>query len=286
MRETINIVKRIFQDHYKVELDFQWAENLNKNEFLSWNKHQTPFIYFCKFKEIHFPVFDSKKQLNALAVVRPVFRESRILFNEMAGFLKLTVTESLKLNEASCIQDKKEDILKRLAADPRKVIPFKTGNPVNREITVRTLKPARTINFDPIWIVGNNARLNIRVAFSIHELSSNWAFINAREIPDLIWGNPGVWEKFPQMTILISDIESLSCSKVTYLHESLKFIKNLREKPLLIVTSSGSFAEELQTLKPFFGQYDFNEKISTSRQARIIFHQHQNSEGKSYLCQP
>ncbi len=273
MKKAVDTVKKIFKEHYGMNLNFQWAGNLSRDKFLLWNQCKTSFRYSSGLGSVYFPVFSLKKDLKALFTVKPVFKEDPACFREMADFLKLTVSELLRLDEIYHEQNQKEDVLKRLASDPQKVIPFKIKRkcPVNQEKNaIRELEFSGKINLDPIWIAGDNTDLNTRIAFSIHELSSNWAFINVGKTPDLIWEDIDIWRQIPQVTILVSNIELLSNSKVTYLNESLKFIRKLKNKPLLVVTSSCPVPDTLKKLKFLFRNYYSTENIPVSRQAQIF----------------
>lgn len=273
MKKTVDTVKKIFKEHYGMDMNFQWAGNLSRDKFLLWNQCKTSFLYSNSLGSVYFPVFSLKKGLRALVTVKPVFKEDPACFREMADFLKLTISELLRLNEIYHEQNQKEDVLRKLASDPKKVIPFKIKSKCladHEKNTIKKLEFLGKMNLDPIWISGDNTDLNIRIAFSIHELSSNWAFINVGKTPDLIWEDIGIWRQFPQVTILVSDTQCLSNSKVAYLNESLRFIKKLENKPLLIVTSSCPVPDALKKLKNLFRNYDSTENIPVSRQARFV----------------
>ena len=285
MEKTITTIKKIFEEHYKVKLKLQWAENLIKEEFLLWNKHQNFFMHSRKLRQVVFPIFNSKRQLEVLATVKPVFKENRACFNEMADFLNLTVTEPLRLRGIYQEQNQKEDILQRFFANPGKVIPFKIKRPIKAlgktngllkkqmvscNNKLKRLKSKKETGFDPIWILGDKNSVNTKIALCVHELSSNWAFINTKNFSDLIWENPKDWGSFPQVTVLIPEIQTLSDSKVAHLHDSLKFIRRLKDKPLLIVTSSRRLSGKLKELKPLFKNCESNEKIPPFNQAQTI----------------
>ena len=122
-KRIIENVKKIFEVHYGIKLDFQCFSSLSKEEFLLWSKCERSFVYFKSLKKAYFPVFSSQKYLKALIVVQPVLKKDCL--KEMSYFFDLTVRESLRLNERCLEQNQKEDILKRLITDPKKVIPFK-----------------------------------------------------------------------------------------------------------------------------------------------------------------
>ena len=127
MEKTINVMKRIFEFHYGVGLAFQWSGDLSKDEFFLWSQCEKSFIYSRNLHRAYFPFFTSQKYLKALVTVEPVFKED--LLKEMADFLDLTVGKPLRLHEMYDEQSQKEDLLKRLIADPKKIVPFRGRHP-------------------------------------------------------------------------------------------------------------------------------------------------------------
>ena len=121
----IDKIKKIFQAQYKTKLYFLTVQDLSQNEFFLWNQYKKPFKYVAELNQTFFPIFNAKHNLKALIKVKSVLKEDKELFKEMADFLHLTLTLPLRLQEKKEEQDFKEDILSRLTADPKKIIPFK-----------------------------------------------------------------------------------------------------------------------------------------------------------------
>ena len=296
-KKVINKIKKIFQEHYKKEFFLQYSESFGEKDFLAWNECQTPFIYSEELRQVCFPIFSSKKRFKILVTVRPVYKEDSNSFSEMADFLSLTLAEPCKLKQSLRQIKREEEVLARLSSDPGKVIPLRTKrsleqqtrkttgkqsqNEINQSfLDFRNLSKNKT-NLDPLWIIGDKSQHNRKVAFSIHNLTSNWAFMDFREISDLIWKDCRGWETFPHVTVLISDIELLSDSKIACLQKSLGFMEKLKEKPFLIITSGSlskkSHPGKSRIIRKFFKSYEImDDNFPPSSQARIIFCQHKN----------
>ena len=275
MKKMIFTVKKVFEEHYGVELQFQWACHLPKNQvsFLTYLKN--PFIHSHVLKQVFFPIFDSKRHLQALITVGPVTKADPASFKKMSHFLEATISEYIDLNQKYQQQLQRQEIIEKLQTESNKVISLNTKR--NRSIGHEAQRPVSKLNITPIplWIHGNNPKLNISIAFSIHDGSSNWAFINVQENPDLFWKDPGSWKDLPQITILIPDMESLSLSKQNHLERVLKSIKRKKKnKPLFVVTSSNKLSKNLDRFKTLFMEYQSHEKIPVSIQAQFIFHQY------------
>ena len=273
MKKMISTVKKVFEEHYGLEFQFQWACHLPKNQVSFLTHLESPFIHSHALKQVLFPIFDSKKHLQALITVGPVRKSDPTSFKKMSYFLGATISEYIDLNQKYQQQVQKQEVMERLQTQSNKVISLNTKR--NCSIGYETQRSVSKLNITPmpLWIHGKNPKLNINIAFSIHDGSSNWAFINVQENPDLFWKDPESWKELPQVTLLIPDIESLSLSKQNHLEKVLKSIKKKKKnKPLFVVTSSNN--KNLDRFKNLFMEYQSHEKIPVSIQAQFIFRQY------------
>lgn len=296
MEAIINTVSTIFKERYGAELKIERNSGgqHKKPYFLShWQSH---FVYSRTLRQVTFPIFNSKRELQAIATASPVDNQDAIIFDEMAQFLQLTVAEHIELSGIIEQQIQTEMAIESAHVDHSKVVQLKTRKPNNvTHFEYKKQKPSKEADLRPIWISGDSGDFNSQIAFSIHDWVSNWAFLNAKEIPDLVWQDPNSWQTFPQVTIFVPNVSTLSENKIERLKDNLKHIKAMKEKqPLIIVTSPMEVSSELESLKSQFKHYNATDKITARMQAHFLLYHHkenspwihQNEDSKSLFFLP
>ena len=277
MDKIFTTVSTIFRERYGAKL---FIENRKPHFNSRW---QSAFVYSRTRKQVSFPIFNSRNELQAVATASPVDNQDAVIFDEMAQFLQLTIAEHFELTTELDQKIQTEMAIEKAHADNSKVIPLITKKKSDKDNTFTFKKRSNTRKPDlrPLWLTGDNKNLNSLIAYSVHEWTENWAFINANEIPDLIWEDESAWTHFSQITIFIPDVTNLDKDKVEKLMiniDQLKKIKGL--KPLIVVSSSTEIPEDFMELRKHFNTYKVNEKNSAQVQAHfLLFHQKRQLDG-------
>lgn len=288
MEKIINTVSTIFKERYGTQLKIERTYEAQKNKPVFLSHWQSPFVYSRTLRQVSFPIFNSRRELQAIATASPVENKDAIVFDEMAQFLQLTVAEHLEIKTRFETQIDQEMAIERLNADQTKVIQLKTRKKSEAPTTYEYKKPktSKRANTDPIWISGDNEDFMAHIAFSAHDWVSNWAFINAKEIPDLIWQDPNAWQNFPQVTIFIPNIDEATPEQIQVLKENLDNLpQDDEQKPLIIVSSRGPLSDELKQLKKRFKYFKSNEKVSARVQAHFLLYHYKETKLWSYECE-
>ena len=216
----------------------------------------------------------------------PVENTDAIVFDEMAQFLQLTIAEHIDLSEKALISEGQQWALESVHDDSQKIVQLKTKK-VNHEAQIEYKKPEvkKAPDLRPIWISGKNENFNAHIAFSIHDWVANWAFINAAEIPDLVWHDPHSWQNFPQVTIFVPNITSLSEKKLETLERNMRMLRKMEgPKPLIIISSPLEVSERLEGLKNQFKHYKSNEKVTARVQAHFLLYHHKEETPWVHQC--
>ena len=270
MEAIISTVSTIFKERYGAQLTVErkQTQQNRKKPIGQWN---SPFVYSRTLRQVSFPIFNSKKELQAIAVAHPVENQDAIIFDEMAQFLQLTISEHIELSDQFEGVVQKEDAVRSAHIGNSNVVQLKTRKQSNvTHFEYKKPKLNKEADLQPIWISGDNENFNAHIAFSIHDWVTNWAFINAKEIPDLIWEDPHHWQSFPQVTIFIPNITSLSHEKLETLRQNIDQLKKVDgRKPLIIITSPNELSDELVELKKSFKSYKANENVTARVQAHF-----------------
>ena len=277
MEKVISTVSNIFRERYgamlKINRNIHISDSGRPPLFMShW---QSSFVYSRTLRQVSFPIFNSKKELQAIATASPVDNKDAIVFDEMAQFLQLTIAEHFEVVDRAETQHHQAVAVEKIHAGQSKVIELKT-----RKIDLKTQsfeykkpKVRGEISLDPIWISGENESFNAHIAFSIHDWLGNWAFINAKEIPDLIWQDPNSWENFPQVTIFIPKLETLSEENLGKLRKNLAKLRKVKKnKPFVVVSSAETVSAELELLKTQFKHHNSNKNMSARVQAHFLLY--------------
>ncbi len=282
MDKIINTVSTIFKERYgaQLKIDRNLGESNQKPFFKSHWKNT--FVYSQTMRQVSFPIFNLKKELKAIATASPVESQDAVVFDEMAQFLQLTIAEHIELTEQVDFKELTQQVIEHAHSDQNKVVELKTRKKVETPvIEYKRRKINREPDLQPIWLSGSNENFNSQIAFSVHDWISNWAFINAKEIPDLIWKDPHSWRNFPQVTIFIPDIPSLSEKKLEVLKRNLADLRKIKgKKPMVVVTSPIEISDELNYFRESFKHYTVNENLSARVQAHfLLYHHKKNSLG-------
>ncbi len=285
MEAIINTVSTIFKERYGAHLKIERKQK-RQNQFgqPQWQSH---FVYSRTLRQVSFPIFNSKKELQAVATASPVDNKDAIIFDEMAQFLQLTISEHIELSDKVEQQIETEQAMERAHVDPSKIVQLRTRKKDNMpQFQYKKPEIKRKADLRPIWISGSNETFNAHIAFSIHDWVANWAFINAKEIPDLVWQDPHSWQNFPQVTIFVPDVVSLSENKLQTLKDNLVRLRKLDgPKPLIIVTSPKQISPELEILQSEFRHYQANENVTARVQAHFLLYHHQDDKPWTHHCE-
>lgn len=286
MDNIYNTVSTIFRERYGAQLfiEEKLFEKKKRPHFNS--RWQSPFVYSRTHKQVTFPIFNSKRELQAIATASPVDNQDAIIFDEMAQFLQLTIAEHFELTTQLDEKIQTEMAIEKAHADTKKVIPLKTKkkNP-NGTIEFKKRTPAREPDLRPLWITGDDEDIKSHIAFSVHDWTSNWAFINAKEIPDLVWEDQSSWSTFPQITIFIPDVTKLDAQKREKLKNNLLTLQKQKgPKPFIIVTSPKEVPEDLKELQVLFKSYNANTKNKPQVQAHFLLFHHDEKLNGTHFC--
>jgi len=286
MDKIINTVSTIFKERYGAQLKIERKTRGPEQKPYFLSHWQSPFVYSQTLRQVSFPIFNSKRELQAIATVSPVENQDAVIFDEMSQFLQLTIAEHMELSELANHQIQTEIAVEKAHADTRKIINLKTRKKdLQTHFEYKTPTVKEHVDLRPIWISGNSANLNAHIAFSIHDWIANWIFINAKEIPDLVWQDPNSWKNFPQVTIFVPNITSLSENKIKRLKENLIQLKKVeKHKPLIIVTSPVEVSPELEAFKSQFKYYKANDKSTARLQAHFLLFHHQEETPWVHQC--
>ncbi len=278
MDKIIKTVSNMFMARYGTQLKIETTLPEKKAQPLFLSHWRNSFVYSRTLRQVSFPIFNSKRELQAIAVASPVENKDAIVFDEMAQFLQLTIAEHIELTQQKELQMATEAaLLKAHLDDKSNIISLKTKKVMSPPIEWKKRKPPREYDQQPIWLNGAKDSFNSHLAFSIHDWIPNWAFINAKEIPDLIWKDPNNWQNFPQVTIYIPKIETLSLDNLETLKKNLMELRKLKDKkPLIIVSSSGKLTPEVESLQKLFKYYEVKDNISAQVQAHFLLYRHRD----------
>lgn len=278
MKEIISTVSTIFKERYGTQLKIERSFNIPRAQSAFAQRWHSPFVYSRTLRQVSFPIFNSKRELKAIATASPVENQDAIIFEEMSQFLQLTIAEHMDLTERREIQVNTQVAIEQAHVDRRKVVQLQTRKePLRPHFTFKKTEPKKAPDLRPLWISGDNENFNAHIAFSIHDWAANWAFINAKEIPDLVWEDPHSWQNFPQVTLFVPNIVTLSANKIEILQKNLERLKqNKGPAPLVIITSPIKISPELEKLKKQFKHYQANDKVSARVQAHFLLYHHQN----------
>lgn len=287
MERILSTVSTIFKERYGAHLKIE-RKSGNKDHKPQFKSHwQNAFVYSRTLRQVSFPIFNSKRQLQAIATASPVENQDAIIFDEMAQFLQLTIAEHIELTEVEEIQRQAELAFEKAHSESSKIVELKTRSQKTPQ-TIEFKKPNLNFEFDfqPLWISGTNHNFNSHIAFSVHDWVANWAFINAKEIPDLVWEDPHAWQSFPQVTLFIPEIEKLNKKQIATLEFNLKNIRKLKQqKPLVIVTSNSEVSAELEELKKYFKFYKSNTNVTARVQAHFLLFHHKDHAKWLHECE-
>lgn len=281
MNQVVSRVSRIFKERYGASLIIDYGLNRQKETPVFRSHWGSPFVYSRTLRQVSFPIFNEKKQLKAVATAHPVENKDAIVFDEMAQFIQLTITEHINLTEEKALQTERQRAIEKAHADTSKVIELKTKKTRIQSFRFKSPKLQRKASQDPLWIEGEDLDHSSQIAFSVHDWISNWAFINAKEIPDLVWDDPHCWSNFEEVTIFIPKIETLSPKNIKKLEDNLSQLSKLQSiKPQVIVTSQGhSLSPQLEQLKKQFKSFKASQKLTARVQAHfLLFHYNDESE--------
>lgn len=284
MEKIISTVSTIFKKRYGTTLTIERNFMAERRKPLFLSHWQSAFVYSRTHRQVSFPIFNSKRELQAIITAHPVENKDAIAFDEMAQFLQLTVAEHMELSQANELQIETQRAVEKAHADTSKVLQLKTKKTYLPQYEFKKIKPTKEVSFDPIWISSTRENFNAHLAFSIHDNVNNWAFINSKEIPDLVWQDPSQWRNFPQVTIFVPNIETLSPAKLQVLKDNLKVLRGMKsEKPLVIVSCKTEIlTPELESLREQFKFYKAHKNISARIQAHFLLYHYKQDKPWSY----
>lgn len=284
MDKTIKSASQLFEKRYGAQLEIKWTSQSSPNAS-SASDWQSSFVYSRTRRQVSFPLYDHENDLKAIAIASPVDNKDAILFEEMADFLKLTIAEQIQLQEKKDFTEHSELAFNLAHRRLKNVIPLPRRRSKNIEKLVTSNSRMRKPDNRPIYLYGENKDLIHRVCMASHDWSKNWAFINAKEIPDLIWQDKDHWRDFPQITICIPDVESLSPKKQDQLASNIEFLRTLGDKkPLIIVTGNQHLNQTNSKLSKMFKIYSPSDKLSAKSQAHFLMFHFKNKESWTYQC--
>ncbi len=285
MDAIFNKVSTIFKERYGAELKIDKKLTVTQKRQEKRSSFKSPFVYSRTLRQVSFPIFNSKQELNAVVTARPVDNKDAIIFAEMAQFLQLTIAEHISLIDELETQDQTLIAIERAHCDDNKVIELRTKKDSVPHYQYKDFKKKKPLDRRPIWISGDNDNFNSHIAFSVHDWIGNWAFINAKETPDLVWEDAHSWQNFPQVTLFVPNIEELTSDQIRILRENLAKLQKMDgPKPLIIVTSQNEVSEELEQLKREFKNYRSNAKISARVQAHFLIYHHKQESPFLHEC--
>jgi hypothetical protein len=288
MDRLVATVSRIFKERYGTQLVIKTKMQTQQNTPVPIFRSHWPsaFVYSRTLRQVSFPIFNSKKELQALAIAHPVENKDAIIFDEMAQFLQLTIAEHMELSEEHLLSQETELAIRRSSRDYDNIIELKTKKRVSSHFEYKKTYPKREANLDPIWISDCSIENASQIAFSVHDWVNHWAFINAKEIPDLIWSDQTGWKNLSQVTIFVPDIHLLDTAQLETLKKNLSIISLTSQiKPLLIVSSQGSMSDELKAIKDsFFRAYETKPHVTPRIQAHFLLFHQQPETSWAYDC--
>lgn len=286
MDRLVATVSRIFKERYGTQLIIQNKGNTQSGKTPLFHSHwPSAFVYSCSLKQVSFPIFNSKKQLLALATAYPVENKDAVIFDEMAQFLQLTIAEHMELSEQQSLKIDTERAIAEAHNDPSKVVQLKTKRINSARIEYKRIETQREANLDPIWIQGASQRKASQIAFSVHDWINHWAFINAKEIPDIIWSDSTGWDHLSQATLFIPDIQDLETEQLHQLEANMKSImEQTGSRPLIIVSSQGELTPELKNLQLNFRRYQAKDHVTPRIQAHFLLFSQQQERHWAYEC--
>ncbi len=286
MEAIFNRVSTIFKERYGAELKIDKQLTASHKRHDRHNGWTSPFVYSRTLRQVSFPIFNSKQELNAVITARPVENKDAVVFAEMAQFLQLTITEHVSLVDQLETSQQTLIAAEKVADDGNKVVQLRTKKSSTPHFKYKERKLKKPIDLRPLWISGDNNNFNSHIAFAVHDWVGNWAFINAKETPDLIWQDPHHWQNFPQVTLFIPSLEELSEDQIKILRNNLAGLKKVDgPKPLIIVTSRHQAPEELADLKHQFKHYKSNENVSARVQAHFLVFHHKKESPFTHECE-
>ncbi len=287
MDRLVTTISRIFEERYGTQLVIQKKSNqYNRHQPLFLSHWPSAFVYSRTLRQVSFPIFNDKRELQALAIAHPVENKDAVIFDEMAQFIQLTIAEHLQLTENKQILEETELAIHRSHLENSKVIELRTRKKGPQGFEYKRVQTKRETNLDPIWINQATTHAASQIAFSLHDWVSNWAFINAKEIPDLIWSDQAGWDSLAQVTIFIPDVETLNESELTMLKKNLESVqKHKTLRPLVIVSSSQKISPQLEQLQSLFRQYTAKAHITPRIQAHFILFQQKSEPLWSHKCE-
>jgi len=287
MDRLVATISRIFEERYGTQLVVQKkSSRSNQQQPLFLSHWPSAFVYSRTLRQVSFPIFNEKRELLAMAIAHPVENKDAIIFDEMAQFLQLTIAEHIQLSEQKLCLDETELAIQRSHWDSSKVIELRTRKKGSQGFEYKRVQTKREMNLDPIWIHEASTYVASQIAFSVHDWAANWAFINAKEIPDLIWSDQTGWDSLAQVTIFIPDIDTVGGPEMAILKKNLESLnqhKNLR--PLVIVSSSRKGSSEHDQLQSLFRQYTAKAHITPKIQAHFILFQQKPDPLWSHKCE-
>ncbi|MCJ8277469.1 MAG: hypothetical protein HRT44_07410, partial [Bdellovibrionales bacterium] len=188
MNNLVSRISTIFKERYGTKLQIEWKQPTDGGRTPVFMSHwENSFVYSRTLRQVSFPLFNAKNELQGIAIASPVENKDAVIFDEMASFLQLTVAEHMILAEHHSHVLQTEEAIKLTHTDEREnnnVVRFKNRkSDPKTEIQFKKRKPPREPSFEPVWIYGHNASIDSHIALSIQDRVSNGASNNANEIP-------------------------------------------------------------------------------------------------------
>ena len=287
MNNILNTVTRIFEQRYGARLTITYKQGSVEPTPHFNNRWPSAFVYSASKKQVTFPLFNSKKELQAVASAGPVNNQDAVIFEEMSQFLQLTLAEHFELTTQLDDQLHRETVLERFHQNKpsTNIVELKTRKPAEPEIQYRSDNKIHHPDTSPIWISGDDINLTTHIAFCAHDFTKNWAFVNAKEIPDLVWEDKEGWSHFADITLFIPNIDTLDDEKRQRLLTNLKVLKQRDgAKPFVIVTSTNKNHKNLNSLKKHFRLYQANTTNSAKVQAQFLLAHLKKKPNSIHFC--
>ena len=282
MSDVISKMSALFRERYSTDLKIEWTGG-KKTHPVFFGQWKASFVYSTTHKQVSFPLFNNKNELKAIARVFPVENKDAVVFSEMSDLLQLTVGEHLMLVEKKDYHIKVEEHLRSQENSSENIVQLKTKKNHPTSIIYKKQNVKKAPSFEPIWIESLDQNIANHIAFALHDWANNWAFINAREIPDLIWQDENYWKNFPQITIFIPHVDQLDPAKVKIIIENIKELRGSADlKPLVIVTTKKPPSKELANLLLLFKYYKANSNVPPRAQAHFLLFHHKSERPWTY----
>ena len=159
MDNIITRVSKMFNDRYGAQLRIESKQGASGSNIS--NYWPSAFVYSRTLRQVSFPIFDSSKNLKAVATASPVENQDAVIFDEMAQFIQLTIADHIDLKDRNELLIGQEKALALEGAEPGKVVPIRTRKKSDYQyVEYKKQRPKGEVDLKPIWIHGDDKALD------------------------------------------------------------------------------------------------------------------------------